>query len=477
MSLGGPDRPDHLSWERDYSKYFLTRFIGLLLHGYDTWYWYHGIWLMKRTPGTDAFGLMLYFGQINIFDWISYVMRVLVVLMLGFLVRGCIEALYQQWWEKKLDHEVPPARLKYLADRWAIDWDPNSAFASMTGAARVRRLLSPPLIVRHASSASVRSAPIPRWDDEKDVYGWTRETTVKELDWRQSLPETKSEYGSDGKSAMNSPITTTTSEPEPKSVRSMTDKLRKTLLGWQPEHNLIGGERMYRYTPSLEGVSTALTMLESLNEKKSLKCAVLRYHINLLVRFVRIIPILITHQVRPRVLFAIRMHIRTLSYTCRSHQLDMLRHALLHPSYAVVSAEDVILASRIIVTLHPRRKPNNWEYFAVAWGTLSTCTILVIGTELAIQWNYIRGVQDISSVGQLIPMAIGVCGLIKTLWTATLDRKHGEKWCFGACRGSKKRLDWADASESFEKARAAWETRREPAAVKAGLEKEKDLEV
>src|ERR1700709_371039 len=119
MGLNGPDRPDHLVWERDYPKYFLTRFIGLCLTGYDTWYWYSGIWQMKRTPGAVAYGLMTYFGRVDIFGWISIFMRVFTVGLLCLTIMGYITALYQQWWEKKMNHEVPPSRLKDLAERWA----------------------------------------------------------------------------------------------------------------------------------------------------------------------------------------------------------------------------------------------------------------------------------------------------------------------------------------------------------------------
>jgi hypothetical protein len=474
MSLGGPNRPDYLAWERDYPKYFLTRFIGFCLHGFDTWYWYSGIWQMQHTPGATAYGLMLYFGQIDIFGWISYFMRVFVVVLLIFLVKSYIEALCQQWWERKLDHEVPPSRLNALAERWAVDWDPIVAFSFSDGGARARKLLTPPTMVRHGSSVSVKSAPIPRWNEDKDGLEKTRDGLNN---WRQTLSDTKSEYGDEIRSNVTTQVNTNISDPEPKIVRTMTDQLRKTLLGWQPEHSFIGGERVYRYTPNLEGLSVAIELLEAINEKHCRPCRVFSWHWDRTFLLFRLIGVMVKRPVRPRALFAVKMHIRSLSYTAKSHELYMMRMALQHPGYGVVSAEDIVLASRILLTLHPNRKPNNWEYFAVAWATFATCSILVIGTELAIQWNYISGVQNISSVGQLIPMAIGVCGLLKTVWTATVDRNHGETWCFGACRGSKKAHDWAGASEAYAKANSAWQRRREPDASKSGAEMKSDVDV
>lgn len=42
--------------------------------------------------------------------------------------------------------------------------------------------------------------------------------------------------------------------------------------------------------------------------------------------------------------------------------------------------------------------------------------LLVASVEVTIQYNGIRGVQSMSSVGQLIPAVIGIGGLVRVVW-------------------------------------------------------------
>jgi len=86
---------------------------------------------------------------------------------------------------------------------------------------------------------------------------------------------------------------------------------------------------------------------------------------------------------------------------------------------------------------------------------------LVIGTELAIQWNKISYVQTITSVGQLIPAAIGAGGLVKVLYTAIYEKDAEIDLCFGRCHGVLRREVWKEASRNYEKAAIEWQRRRE----------------
>jgi hypothetical protein len=51
---------------------------------------------------------------------------------------------------------------------------------------------------------------------------------------------------------------------------------------------------------------------------------------------------------------------------------------------------------------------------------------LVISVELALQWNVVRGVQKINSVGQLVPFILGAGGLSKVLWTGWAKSRGGK---------------------------------------------------
>ena len=54
--------------------------------------------------------------------------------------------------------------------------------------------------------------------------------------------------------------------------------------------------------------------------------------------------------------------------------------------------------------------------------------ILVIQIELTIVWNYVYEIQNFSSIGQLIPLIIGIGGLIKVCWSKwQLLRKGGKE--------------------------------------------------
>lgn len=52
--------------------------------------------------------------------------------------------------------------------------------------------------------------------------------------------------------------------------------------------------------------------------------------------------------------------------------------------------------------------------------------IIIIGTELTIAWNEIRGVNDLSSAGQTIPLALGVAIVARVLYVRFLKRR-GER--------------------------------------------------
>lgn len=454
MSLGGPKRPDHLPWERDYPKYFLTCFIGLMLHGFDTWYWFSGIWQMKPTPGVEAFGLMIYFGRIDIFGWISYIMKVFVVTMLCIFTKGIIEALVQQYFERKVDHEVPPARLKQLARQWVKHWNRTAAFDLQSDGLRARKRLAAPNMAQASSSASIKSAPVPHWRESHDDELVPERDRDAAIAWQDAQSEPECSAMKIYPTARTLTVSTT---PNQKVVRTMSNKFRKAMLGWQEEHAYSDGQRMYRYTPCLPNLARAVKLLESINRKSCRSCSALRWHVDQISNVLRLLYSFLIRRPLPRALFAVKMHIRALDYAAQCDGLEMLRLAIVHSDYSILAAEDIILASRVLLVLHPHRKKTRWEKLAVAWATFATCSILVIGTELAIQWNEISGVQDIGVVGQLIPMAIGIFGLAKTMWTALFDRGHGETWCFGKCRYEKKASDWEAAVAEFEKARNAWQ--------------------
>jgi hypothetical protein len=91
----------------------------------------------------------------------------------------------------------------------------------------------------------------------------------------------------------------------------------------------------------------------------------------------------------------------------------------------------------------------------IGWLTLGACSILIIGTELTIIWNKIQGVQQIATVGQLIPFTLGVSGLLKVIWSALFEREqdHPERrYYYGKDPYVQhKKAQWKEAGLTFQK--------------------------
>jgi hypothetical protein len=73
------------------------------------------------------------------------------------------------------------------------------------------------------------------------------------------------------------------------------------------------------------------------------------------------------------------------------------------------------LASDIKLHQAPLMIPT-WSWVAEAAKTFAIQIILILQVELTIAWSNIYGLASIASVGQLIPIILGVGGLIKVLW-------------------------------------------------------------
>lgn len=58
--------------------------------------------------------------------------------------------------------------------------------------------------------------------------------------------------------------------------------------------------------------------------------------------------------------------------------------------------------------------PKVWTFMAIE--NLLIIIALIVQVELTITWNHIRGLQNLNTLGQLIPFILGVGGLLKVLW-------------------------------------------------------------
>ncbi|KAI9718755.1 MAG: hypothetical protein M1812_003929 [Candelaria pacifica] len=106
-------------------------------------------------------------------------------------------------------------------------------------------------------------------------------------------------------------------------------------------------------------------------------------------------------------------------YTLRTYPIYKLpwglHSALTHPNHQTQDWRALIIISDIRSS-REKTKSRKLYWVPYAAQTIFLFIGLIVATELHIHWNHISGVQYMDSVGQLIPMLLGVGGLLKVLW-------------------------------------------------------------
>ncbi|KAI9818820.1 MAG: hypothetical protein M1827_007641 [Pycnora praestabilis] len=118
-------------------------------------------------------------------------------------------------------------------------------------------------------------------------------------------------------------------------------------------------------------------------------------------------------------------NIKTLAIVI-SHIYALQRYQLFHyPQLIHTALRDLRLANQdwriliVMADIRMTREPKltrrlYWVPLAIQTGIV--CIGLVVSIELTLYWNHITGVNDIGSLGQLIPSILGLGGLVKVLW-------------------------------------------------------------
>ncbi|KAI9748866.1 MAG: hypothetical protein M1835_001692, partial [Candelina submexicana] len=115
--------------------------------------------------------------------------------------------------------------------------------------------------------------------------------------------------------------------------------------------------------------------------------------------------------------------------TYPAHKLPWgLHSALTHDSHQTQDWRTLIIVSEI------RRSREKTKSRRLYWVPYATQTVflsvgLILATELHIRWNHISGVRSMDSVGQLIPMLLGIGGLLKVLWAKVKMVWQGKDEC------------------------------------------------
>ena len=84
------------------------------------------------------------------------------------------------------------------------------------------------------------------------------------------------------------------------------------------------------------------------------------------------------------------------------------------PNWRLLAIASDIQLSQIPLTISPKV----WTFMAI--DKLLIIIALIVQVELTIAWNHISGLQNLNTLGQLIPFILGVGGLLKVFWG---------KWC------------------------------------------------
>jgi hypothetical protein len=413
-----------------------------------------------------------YVGQVDLFKWISIPARIFNTFMLSILVLDFFFVSVYTVQQRRLNRAITPTNLNDLAVQWLssleqpfsfrqVDTTPPSSpedTAKSSVAQDIDRL-SVHHHARHLSATSSSSLQSGRPGSRNSIRS-RQPSPVR------SLHDDEKEDKKDSTFDRNDDETVPPSYRRP--TRTSTGLLKRSLMRWStnkaPE-SLTPPPTYTPYEPTFQGLFTASNLLTSSTLPTSKpKCwRSLRRPFNYYKFIFKLLPLLVTTPFRPSVLLALLSHARQLRLGRGAAYPQVLTLALRNPTYRTAKSEDIALASRILLTLHPPPPPTRWMTIGLGWATFGACSILVIGTELTIQWNYISGVQQLDSVGQLIPFCLGVGGLLKVVWAAVMEqeRKEEDRWCyFGRCNAGDRKKKWKEASEEFEKCRHAFERGR-----------------
>jgi hypothetical protein len=436
IGLWDPEPPYRLRWEIDFRRRFAVMAMWLSFTFFETWYWWRGFWQMKLSNG--PIGTVIFFpyvGNTPLFgpdQWISIAAKVinavLIVLLSMVTASLCCTTVLQ----RRLDRLINAERLKHLGQRWA------KAFG-----------VTVPESTNHELSTI---------SDQADSR--ISEYSSVTLEAKPNQMKTPSDSVAE---SINLP-------PYLSPVRTGTGLLKRGL--WRHVSNKdvdlsLPPPEYILYEPTFNQLNTAYDLLRASTEcpkdKKGGPFKGATFLIMWFYPFYWFADILwylcvqLRHSWRPSVLFAIKSHLSAIRFGSELTYWKCFRLALRHPKYCEVRSKDVALASRIILSTEPIAKPSRvWRFF-LAWGMLGACSILIISTELTIQWNKIQDVQNLSSVGQLIPFTLGVGSLMKIVWSAVADRdKKADEFCYyDHCVNAGVRIAWQEAARSFLRAREA----------------------
>ena len=436
-----------------------------------------------------------YIGRQDLYGWVHYLAKAFLLIPLVMILLDVLVTLAYDFQQRRLDREMPPSKIaaessKWLEEAqiadpidacvgspdsvWQTETDNDSEYKQSHYSLMIQLKHSPSRVSKSSQQASsletfsredgILQIPSPSPFDMVNPTFKSQEVPRSDTDLTLTDPETQRVSRS---SLLLHP------QPEP-SRRTNTGLSRSSPLShfWSsklrsgrkvewPRHNSQRSSYGFHdgYNPTFTEMLHADRFLSGVCPLEKIP----RHHWLAFCSYIlapfNLLPLLLFHRTRPQLLFATLSYANNLDSSCQLSYPTIIRQALAHPSYSTLDWRSVALMGRLKLTHNPPAPPSRAQRLVQGWLLFCTCAVLVIGTELTIQWNYITDINNINSVGQLVPFTVGVGGLIKVCWSAVFD-KEGKKTRLGnRCIVVEKIAPWIEAMESWKTVKKKYEMR------------------
>lgn len=382
------------------------------LISYNLWFWWVGLDLMKETPCGTYILLMT---KVSLYGWFRSAHKVLSVMWAcfhTFLTIGTVAQLVQHF---KTRHIRDPAYYKHLEEQLRLEvHDFNAPQCTIPHPADSNEIA---LVTQNVTYCDEACSPITDSFFQKEVQH-TGPTVI-------TVTEPLNSHACDHEQRCGSSI----QDSNPRPGMTPVDLSLSTFT----VQTALRSPNLHPPSPVIEDLLVADAYLASiLGSFPTERPRTLRMTLTRLKFFSPSIPrnllhILLTRPKRLSLLFPVFLHIYALRTRPLSSYPLLLSNALLSPQHLTLSAPTL----STFLSFHRANLPYENEkhyYIPSAIQTFLVTIALVLTIELSIRWNHIQGVNNLGTVGQLVPAVLGVGGLVKVIWLWTIERvNHGEK--------------------------------------------------
>lgn len=452
IGTGNPISSEELPWELNLIRNLVRQLSFMGLDGFAAWYWFVGLPKMKPTVG-DLGTMVYWWNQGPLFGWVRTANEVVTVLWMVCRVVNLGCTVYVVLQNKKLHHAVSITFLKDRADEWmpyecAIDNDSRVS-------------LHEPVSGSQSSQTGYENKETEEnIDDCITPATEAPETPCKNArDWEKNTISEESTLQPQTSISPSKPTISPTSTLPFNGIPPTSEQTKSRHRRFVPKRK----HHHPTYFPSLAELNHAEEYFKDI-------MAVLKdwpWYVDTCLWFyywILCIPFAIVAALTGR--FHLRHIVPIFQYllndtTRRAYHypralLEIWRHPYTRDHS--VDWRALTLVTRFHLAIHPPSRLSKIRMALLMWHYLSFGIMLAVSTELTIQWNYIKGIQNIGNVGQLIPMSLGIGGLLKVVWGGIMG---DDEWCGRKCATQRRMNKWKDVGEALVRAQQAEEAQRQ----------------